>query len=122
MAEAESGCRLYLSHAWSAVCAIIQGAAKRRDARSGVRRQRVPRFTDPFYAADRECFGIQARGDSESEALCDGLRRIAFAAGEEPVDWFANVVFFGFAHDAGDGLSGFVEDDGAGNDVAEAEV
>ena len=58
----------------------------------------------------------------ELQPFCEGLRWIALATVEEPIDGFADIVFSGFAHDAGDGLAGFVENDGAGDDVAEAEA
>ena len=55
-------------------------------------------------------------------ALRDGLRGITFLSRQEPVDWFPDVIFFGFSHDACDRLTGVIEDQRAGDDVAEAEA
>src|SRR6185503_12275377 len=57
-----------------------------------------------------------------SEALCKSLRRVAFFAGQQPVDRFPDVVFSGFTHYACNGLAGFVEDDSSRDDIAQSET
>ena len=69
-----------------------------------------------------EGFGCERDAVGASIALCDGSRRIAFASVQEPVERYANIVLLGFPHDAGDGLARFVEDDGAGDDIAQTKV